>query len=563
MSRRPIRNAITAAGRAIGQAAFWVAPGFVGKRIAWKNALAIQKQMLASREAVHNDRFRGLKWITSRLSPDSEAEEGLANAQDRSRDLSLNDPVAAGYVKGRVTNVVATGLSPQARIRPAEEWEPQEIDEDRARRLNKQLESAWERWQKKASRCGRKSFWMLQRLAERCVARDGECLVVLSDKPFAGRPVPLCLEVVSITRLETPLKFAGDPRVRMGIETDEDGTPVAYHIRTTDPNDTTITEMEWERVPADRVCHIYEEEEGGQHRGWPASVPSMTTMKDVKDYDEAVLIKRQTEACFAAFIKGGGNPYDAAVAAATGTNANSQRLEEITPGMIRYLGTNEDVTFATPGQGSGGDHAEYQATQYHRVAAGLGYPYELLLKTYGGTNYSSGRLSLLDGRAEFRAEQKFQIDLFLSPVWERFVYECVLAGLVEIDGDEYQRFPWAFNRHIWIPPGWPWVDPVKEVLADGEAVDRGFASRTQVNQARGTDDEEVQEQRLREKMLDADNEKRLRDYRAKLSLDEPGADGGQQMDGEGQRAATGVPPTNRISPRELFLALVADGDGKT
>lgn len=562
LSRRRIRKTLRSLGQALGQAAFWVAPTWVGKRIAWRNALRYQEQMLAGREATDRDRFRGAKWITSRLSPDSEAEEGLADAQDRSRDLTLNDPIAAGYVRGRVTNVVGTGLGAQARIRPTEDWEPANIDEDRAKRLNRQLESLWERWEAAASRCGRKSLWILQRLAERCCARDGECLIVLSDRPVPGKPVPLCVEVVSITRLETPTHDTGDARIRLGIETDAEGTPIAHWIRRSDPNDTIDVDWEYDRVTADRVCHVYEEEEGGQRRGWPVSVPAMGTLKDTKDFDEAFLIKKQTEACFAAFVENTGSAPLAAIAAATKTNSAGQRIEEVVPGMIRYLNPGEKVSFATPGAGAGADHGDFLATKYHRVAAGLNYPFELLVKDYGGTNYSSGRLSLLDGRAEFRAGQKFQIDLFLAIVWKRFVTEAVLSGQVDITPREYLAWPWLFQRHAWIPPGWAWVDPVKEVVADGEAYDRRFTTRSIVNAARGMDDDEVQEQWLREKMLDADNEKRLREYRQSIGLN---PDPANAASGEAARSAAAQPeekPSERMTRvRELLHRLACGPNG--
>jgi len=134
------------------------------------------------------------------------------------------------------------------------------------------------------------------------------------------------------------------------------------------------------------------------------------------------------------------------------------------------------------------------------------------------TNYSSGRLALLDARADFRVSQRFLVDLLIVRVWERFVEECVLADLVNVSAAQYLAAPWAYTRMACIPPGWPWVDPLKEVMADEEAVEENFASRTEIIQGRGNDDEEVQDQRLREKMRDADNELALRKYRESIGL---------------------------------------------
>jgi len=364
VGRRPFRRtraALSAAGHALGQAAFWIAPQTVGKRLAWQRALDAQRRMLSSREAGDSDRFRGAKWLTSRLSPDSEAEQDLEAIRKRSRDLYLNDPVAAGYVRGRITNAVGTGIRPQARIRANTSAR---TTEEQARGLNKEIEAAWELWSAKASRCGRRPFWMIQRLVERCVAREGEALVVLSDKRVRGKPIPLCVEVVNIERLETPAELDGKmhangrPKVRLGIEREPDGTPTAYYIRRADPDDTKTWTEAYDRIPADRVIHVYDDEDPAQSRGWPAMVPCMPGLKDVGDYDEAVLIKRQIEACFAVLIRGSGSPTEAAIAASTGTNSNSDRLEEMVPGMVRYIGEAGGVETINPGPGTGEDHGK-------------------------------------------------------------------------------------------------------------------------------------------------------------------------------------------------------------
>ena len=572
--RHRIRKALKSIGSAIGQAAFWIAPTYIGRRVAWKRALDAQSRVLSQREAANtSDRFRGAKWLTSRLSPDSEAELELTDVRQRARDLYLNDPVAAGYVRGRVTNVVGTGIRPQARIRSDQ---TNGITDQRAQDLNTRIEGVWGRWAAKASRCGRRPFWTIQRLAERCVDREGEALVVLSDKAVAGKPVPLCVEVVSIQRLETPAVFEGEqhpngrPKVRLGIEREPDGTPTAYYLRRADPDDTKHWSELYDRVLAERVVHIYDDEDPGQSRGWPAMVPSMPSLKDIKDLDEAHIIKRQMEACFGIVIRGSGSPVDAAVAAATNTNSNSQRLQEMVPGMVHYAGPCDAVETVDPGQGSGADHNEYLRGRYQRVAAGLNIPVEYLLRAYGGTNYSSGRLSLLDVRADAKVGQKFLIDLLIVKVWERFVEECVLADLVNISAAEYLKAPHVYTASVSIPPTQDWVDPVKEVLAAEEAVDEGFASRSEIVQGRGHDDEEVQEQRLREKMRDADNERRLRDYRTKLGLDpmpaEKGAasksrDDSDRKDDEEDDAGNGKNKGNgRFSRRDLVALAIAGGD---
>ena len=517
MKRHPVKRALRATGRAIQAVEFWLTPERVTRRRTMANNLKFQELRLSSREAGDLDRFRGSKWITSRLSPDSEAEADLEDIRDRARDLYLNDPIFAGYVKSRVTQVVGMGFTLQARIK-----EGDGISAERARDLNKTLEALWKRQARRIGISGTRSFWQIQRLAQRCLDRDGEAFVVMSDRPVKGKPVPLALEVVTVSRVATPPEKESNPRIRLGIERDVYGVPTHYYIRVTDPDDTKLVSETFRRVPAARVMHLYEEEEPGQSRGCPSASCVLNTLKDLKDYNEAALMKRQTEACFAAFVEvaEGASPAVVAAAASHDTNSNNNRLQELVPGTIEYLGAGEKITFATP-SGNGADQANYLDSQHHGVAAGLNFPYEQLTKAWGKANYASSRTALLEGHAEARVWQKLQTETICLPVWEEFVLQCIQARLVEITAVEYRKTPWLFDACAFIPTGWDWVDPLKEVKAANEAIGGGIECRTDVVQSRGQDDEEVQERRVQEQMRDADNEKRVKDYRKKLGLDEP------------------------------------------
>ncbi len=529
MQRKTIR-AIGATMTAVGAIAFWAAPVTMGKRIAVRNRLEFQRRSLDrienSREMADRDRFRGAKWLTSRLSPDSEAEADLETIRDRSRDLYLNDPIAAGYVKTQVTNVVGTGFGVQARVKKTKGV----IKKKQAKRFNESAESLFRRWSKQADRSGRKSLWQILRLAQRCRARDGESFVVFSDAPLPGKPIPLALEVVSVTRVATPPEQEGKPSVRLGIERDADGNPVAYYIRTVDPNDTKNIEDHYDRVPADRVCHLYEEEEADQSRGLPPACSSAGTLKDLKDHDEAVLIGRQVEACFGMIHKTS-DPLGAAIGAATGTDANNNRLEEISPGFIQRIGMDEEIEFANPNRSSGGDHGVYMDGQYHKVAAGLNCSHESLTKNFGKASYSSARAVRLDEQAEYQCSQKFTIEQVLDRVWPRLIVEGVLADELTITPREYLKVPWVYEDVEWVLTGWPRVDKKREAEADALAVESGFSSRTLINKAHGLDEDELRQQRLREAMADADDKKTMQEYRKTIGLREEENSEGRDKEG--------------------------------
>ncbi len=501
---------------ALSAAEFWLRPGPVTRRRSAANMLRAQEQMLSSREIAENDRTRGVKWLTSRLSPDSEAEADLETIRNRCRDLYLNNPVAAGYVKDGVTKVIGTGFTYKSGIR-----DDAGLPAKRVKALNNQKETLFKQWAKKADITGRKSLWSRLRLAQRCFRRDGEAIVVLSDKPMPGKPIPLAIEVIAVNRLATPPELEGKKNVRLGIEKEEDGTPIAYYFRTKPPADTKEIEDKYQRVLADRVCHLYEEEEPGQSRGFPGMSPSAGLLKDINDLDHAEVVGKQVRASFTVFLPEV-DPYRAATAASHDTNAAGKRLERIEPGLIyRYDPVaGEKPSFADPGGGDGGDAARYQELQHRKIAAGMEHPYESLLKTYGQANYSSARTVRLDGDEVTSVSQKRIDEELLSVIIERFTKEAVIAGLLDISPREYLDHPEVFDAYSMIPTGRPWVDPLKEAKADTEAVNEGFNSRTRVVRGKGHEDDVIQEERLRESMADADRELKLQEYRKSIGLDQ-------------------------------------------
>jgi capsid protein len=73
---------------------------------------------------------------------------------------------------------------------------------------------------------------------------------------------------------------------------------------------------------------------------------------------------------------------------------------------------------------------------------------------------------------------------------------AVLSGELQLNG--YEANPEAFRAVRWIPRGWQWVDPAKEMAAYKEAVRCGFTTMADVIAQQGGDIEDVMQQRQRE-----------------------------------------------------------------
>jgi lambda family phage portal protein len=477
-----------------------------------RHALAVkvferaEARMQAAWEAGDRDRFRGSRWLVSRLSSNSALEQEMATLVERAEDLYRNDAYAASAVNGRVDNVVGKGIRIQARIQAEDVGLP----ETEAEAINKRLETLWHEWNRV------EKYRLKQRLAERNCAVYGESFEVMSDLPAEGKPVDLTVQVISPKRVQTPPGKIGDKRIRLGVEIDRNGAPVAYWIRKSEPGDSLDVNQQFDRIPAWRVNHCFEPMFAGQLRGVPWMAPGMAALKDIKDFAEAHLISEQTAACFSAFVKTS-TPYDTAVGAATDTDAYSRRIEDLRPATVEYLRPDEDVIFSNPAR-PGNTLGPYMMHHLKGFASSIRYPFELLTKTYDNS-FSGGRLSLIDGRVAFGCWQQCRIDLACAPLWHRFVHECVIRGLVpEIDPTEYAVNPWPWRRHQWIPPGMEWIDPNVDAESNEKAVSNGFKPKSEIIAGLGGDFDEVLQARTREKIEEARAEKRYQDELAKLGL---------------------------------------------
>ena len=104
--------------------------------------------------------------------------------------------------------------------------------------------------------------------------------------------------------------------------------------------------------------------------------------------------------------------------------------------------------------------------------------------------------------------------------------QWVASGLLELpDGMTVLDLAWE-----WVAAGVPWIDPLREVQADGMAVDRGFCSTVQICREAGRDAYQI-----------ADDEADYRQY----------------------RVDRGLPPNNQIAPIQLTPEPGTQRSGKT
>jgi hypothetical protein len=135
-------------------------------------------------------------------------------------------------------------------------------------------------------------------------------------------------------------------------------------------------------------------------------------------------------------------------------------------------------------------YVEFMRVQLRKIAAGLGITYEQLTGDLTGVNYSSIRAGMLEFRR--RAEQfqhQVMVFQFCRPVWTMWIRLAVVAGA--ISAPRYLQERRKYETPKWIAPGWPWVDPLKDITAKIQEIQAGLTSRSAAVAETGEDIETI------------------------------------------------------------------------
>jgi len=392
--------------------------------------------------------------------------------RSRSRDMVRRNPWATNALDAFVGNSIGTGIKPQ----------PLHIDAEQ----REQIQALWLRWTDEADATGLTDFYGLQALACRSVMEAGECFIRLRPRlPKDGLSVPLQLQLLEAEHLPTneTRKLENGNYIRAGIEFNGIGKRVAYHLYREHPGDALnpMASTELVRVPAESVLHLFRPIRPGQLRGQPWLTQVLIKLYELDQYDDAELVRKKTAAMFAGFVTKNA-PEDVLVGEGA-ADANGAALTGLEPGTLQVLLPGEDVKFSNPAD-VGASYETFMRVQLRSIAAGMGITYEQLTGDLTGVNYSSIRAGLLEFRR--RCEQfQHQVIVFqmCRPIWRAWIDAAVLAGALPAGDGNYDV--------KWIPPGFAWVDPLKDIKAQIMAVRAGFKSRAEVVSEQGYDAEEI------------------------------------------------------------------------
>lgn len=415
-------------------------------------------------------------WLGMSRSADAEILTDLPKLRNRTRELNRDDPIGSGLTGTFVHNIVGTGMRAQARTK----------DPD----TNTALEAVWNERKNRLCPVDRLTQGQYQRMKCRKKLEDGEILIKQTKRTSVD---PVWFELIEADRLGTPpaAEIAAGHEVRDGVEKDANGIPVAYWLRRHHPGDSRVPPKSdlnaFDRVEAAVVRHARIVERPGQSRG----VPFLhAVLQDIRDLDLLLLasIKRvQISACLAVFFK---SPFSVAdTFDATAEEYGYKLDQQLEPGMIWKMMPEEEMqtllpNFPTP------ELEPFIIMLARRIGAAVGVSWQVVLKDFSKSTYSSARTDLLETwrvydveRDEFSADQTWE--------WVAVMMDARLRGETRLRGISDEEI--AAVR--WIPNTRRWVDPLREVKAIELAMKLGLTTLQEECAKLGLDYEEVIRQR--------------------------------------------------------------------
>ena len=423
-------------------------------------------------------------WVTSNTSADSEVYGSAQKLRDCARQLCRDNDYARQALRAIEGNVIGQGIPFQSQVRMQRGGK---LDTG----INDAIESTWRQWSQ-ARYChtgGKLGFADIERLIIRACAESGEVFIRMVRQTFGGGIIPLALEVLEADQLDDGLNGRSQQgnEIRMGVELDGWGRPIAYHFLAYHPGDyqfsnQQISTQRHKRIPAEEIIHLYRSERPGQTRGVTWFASAIQRLHHLAGYEQAEVVRARASSALMGFIT---SPEGELI----GDDVmDGERVSNFEPGVFKYLNPGESVTVPSL-DSPDGQFESFLRAMLRAMAAGIGCSYETISRDFSQTNYSSSRLSLIEDRDHWRILQSWIIENFHQRVFHEWVELAVLSNALKLPG--YELAPERFKAARWMPRGWAWVDPAKEVQAYKDAVRCGFKTLSEVVAEQGGDLDEV------------------------------------------------------------------------
>ncbi len=444
----------------------------------------------------------------------------------RVQDLYRNDALTRGLIEKQVDTVIGSKVAIQA----MPDYAYLGAQRDEVMRWQALAESEFHRYayspENWISADRSMDFTQLLRCAERTRIMTGEMFV---SREWRVSPIGYntCFNPFSPNRVKTPKQNNIDGRIFHGIEFDEYGSSVAFHIEEARLNQKRNFGLkEIKRVSKYsafnwlQVFHLYEPLLPEYPRGISRMAAVLLPMKQMARYKEADLDKNIIAANYVMAITSDEDPESVAdmlagvgsaqssLDAALGSVSSglppeierqrqeilshiSQRFVELRGGHLLHLFKGEEAKIMQAPVASQ-TSADYAKGYARDISNGMGISYELGSGDFDGVSFAGGQMSL--GIYEHGANIQRQLYAYklAKLMYRSWLDEAMTTGKLPLIADK----PYFQNREAYANcevtgAKRVHVDPVKSANSNAKKLASGYESRTAIANAEGVDIESI------------------------------------------------------------------------
>lgn len=447
-------------------------------------------------------------WIAATMSPDSEIRFDIRLLRARARQLVRDNSIAAGFSAEFAMQVVGPNeIRMQAKVR------------DRSGNLvevtNDEIEKQWKRWgMPEHASADRRSSWAdMQRAWFRALPMDGE--IILRKLDYFRNEFGFAVQQIDPDLLDESYNVGAKPgqnEVRMGVELDEWGGPVAYWFWNRHPDLLgSRLKLERVRVDASEIIHKFIQYRPGQTRGYSWFAPVLLDLKMLDGYQQAELVATRMAAAKIGFFVQKNPDMAGGTAAPTARKEGDPEELDASPGTLDELNPGWEFQGFDPTHPSTA-YKEFTKCILRSIARGLGMAYTTLTGDLEAVNYSSIRAGLLSERDQYRMLAQWAAVHICRPVYLGWLKNAMLTGALKVDA----RLASEYDDVEWQGRGWKWVDPMSDLQAAELAINLGLDTKHRLAAEAGLDHEEIVDQRKEEQ-----------EYERKAGVEFPGSKGAQ------------------------------------
>lgn len=430
-------------------------------------------------------------WVASIFSPEDELRGSLRRLRARGRDIGRNSPQGSRFVDMFTTNVVGhMGFACKHRFRDAS---GELVDE-----VNKILDAEWYRfWEGPVTLDQRMCGVDFLQAVARTWPTDGE---FFTRKWNGQGEYGLAFEPVDADRVDDTMfrtvDRGGSGRVSFGIEFDQFMRRTFYHVLRESP--TFIGGSERDIIPASEMNHLYIPRRVNHPRAVTFFAPVISEIRTKNRHTEAELFASLAACLKMGFFEQNSDDPSAfdMTAALSQTGAKPGAAGSTQPKAAKMGGRPGSFEVLAKGLTFKPFDPSHPSTAYEafdraikrEIASGLNCSYNIHSNDGTAISFSTGRIFENADHDAWRVLQHFKARNLMNWIHEAWLETAVMSGRLK----GLRTYNWRQFRRTatWMPRGWKFVAPEKDIEYYERAQALGICSPFQMSAELGVDFEE-------------------------------------------------------------------------